>query len=60
MPKLTEHERAEFIRIAKSPPILQPKAFAQPLVHFLRALSTLSRTDPSYFPVRFQGKHWHL
>jgi hypothetical protein len=60
MAKLTDREREEFIRLAKSPRIQQPKPMIQPLADFLRSLSSLSRTIPSHHPARFQGKHWYL
>jgi len=60
MAKLTEREREEFIRLAKSPPLVQPKPLIQPLASFLRSLSALSRTLPHHQPAKFPGKHWHL
>lgn len=61
MAKLTDREREEFIRLAKSPPLVQPKPLILPLADFLRSLSSLSRTiAPPHRPARFPGKHWLL
>jgi hypothetical protein len=60
MAKLSDREREEFIRLAKSPPLQQPKPLMQPLADFLRSLSSLSRSIPPRHRVRLPGKHWHL
>jgi len=60
MAKLTDREREEFIRLAKSPPLLQPKPLIQPLASFLRSLSSLAHTPSRHQTARFPGKHWRL
>jgi hypothetical protein len=60
MARLTEEEKAEFLRAASEPPWENPPLPPLPFEEFLRSISTLPPGLSPEKPVRFVGEHWKL
>jgi hypothetical protein len=60
MARLTEHEKAEFRRLAQAPPLRQPPPVVIAFDRYLAALSKLTRHAPPAVKGIPKGEHWKL
>ncbi|MEX1115005.1 MAG: hypothetical protein WEB53_07130 [Akkermansiaceae bacterium] len=60
MAKLTENEKAELLRLARSLPLPRQRPPIVPMSEYLHLVSELAKLAHSPKPVRFTGSHWKL
>lgn len=60
MARLTENEKTELLRLARSSPLPRQRPPIVPMPEYLHLVSELAKFAHLPKPVRFTGSHWKL